>query len=275
MPTRSASLSFIPSPLLSTEQSTSQTTVKYSLSITESIVADASKITVSPEIALLGAFIRTIGGKLRTVTDAVDELLAPSSSVAWNTMLCMPAFCQDQVRSKPVTSQSSSAEPIPSVSAPGSISQHTIRSDISEAVSHATPEILILCPSATAIISGNSSICGSAFLTSIHRSTQPLSSPSVSIALTRIVCIPDSVQTAGTRDSLPSVSTPNDHSYRRLSKSSIESSALADNSTSWSSVTCQDICPVASMMSPFSSHIATATSCGAMFVNSMSMVENV
>ena len=219
----------------------SQTTVRYSLSRIESIVADASRVIVSPEIALLGTLILTIGGKLRTVIEAVDELLAPSSSVAWNTILCTPAFCQDHVRFAPTKSQSSSAEPIPSVSSPGSISQHTTNSSISEEVSHAMPDRLILCPSATAIISGRSSICGSIFLTSTHRSIQPLSSSSASMAFTNIICIPESLHTAGTRDSLPSVSIPNDHSYRKSSRSSIESSARADNMTSWSSSTCQDI----------------------------------
>ena len=162
-PIRSASLSLIPSPSLSTEQSMSQTTVRYSLSIKESLLIDASRVTASPAIALLGTFARTIGGRFRTVIEAEEEFLAPLSSVAWNTTLYTPAFCQAQVKLFPVTSQSSSAEPIPSVSAPGSISQHTIRSSMSETVSHATPERLTLCPSATAITSGNSSICGSMF----------------------------------------------------------------------------------------------------------------
>ena len=190
----------------------SQTTVRYSRSIKESLVIDASRVIISPAIALLGTSVSTIGGKFRTVIVAEEEFLAPSSSVAWNTTLYTPAFCQDQVKLFPGTSQSSSAEPIPSVSAPGSISQHTIRSSMSETVSHAMPERLTLCPSATAITSGNSSICGSIFWTSTQRSTHPLSSPSESIAFTSIVFIPASVHIVGTLDSLPSVLTPKDHS---------------------------------------------------------------
>ena len=90
-------------------------------------------------MALLGTLTLTFGGILRTVTEAVLEFLAPSSSVAWKTTLYTPEFCHDHVRLNPVTSQSSSAEPIPSVSDPGSVSQQTSKSSMSEAVSHASP----------------------------------------------------------------------------------------------------------------------------------------
>ena len=57
------------------------------MSTDESIVGEASSTTFCPEMALLGTLTLTFGGMLRTVTEAVLEFLAPSSSVAWKTTL--------------------------------------------------------------------------------------------------------------------------------------------------------------------------------------------
>ena len=178
-------------------------------------------------------------------------------------------------------SQSSLAPPIPSLSMPGSTSQHFISVGRSLFVSVELPVIVIDCPSAIGRTESKGCTTGGTFRMFTQRSLVALVAPSSSVTSSLIVCNPEVSQSISNSVTLPVKN--NMRSFCLLSGhqvcdscsiSSTESSACPLIVTIWSSSSCQICCSSASIISPFSYRLIIVL-CGTMLVNSMSMLASV